>query len=106
MNHADQDAAPSGRRAGRLIQDELRLMLLRWDPIGVADDVAATDDYDCMIGPLFRLLNSAATTDEITTWLASELNEHFGLAAVPRSDQRFAVELQRWWAAGAVARER
>jgi hypothetical protein len=28
------------------------------------------------------------------------------LAAVPRSDQRFAVELQRWWAAGAVARER
>jgi hypothetical protein len=105
MSHADHDPAASNRRAGRLIQDELRLMLLRWDPIGVADDLAAADEYDCMIGPLFRLLNSAATTDEITTWLASELNEHFGLAAVPSSDQRFAIELQRWWTAGAEASE-
>ncbi|MDX6230260.1 MAG: hypothetical protein QOI76_3650 [Frankiales bacterium] len=81
------------------------MMLMRWDPIGVADNLDGADEYVCMIGPLLRLLQSGATTVEITGWLASELDEHFGLAAVPKSDQRFAVELLLWWAANAEARE-
>ena len=102
----DDDLAHSQRRArARVIQDELRLLLTRWDPIGVADDTEAADEYDCMIGPLYRLLQSGATTVEITGWLAAELDEHFGLAGVPTTDQDFAVDLQRWWAASAEAHE-
>jgi hypothetical protein len=105
MIRGDGHLARSQRRArARVIQDELRLLLTRWDPIGVADDTEAADEYDCMIGPLYRLLQSGATTVEITGWLAAELDEHFGLADVP-TDQDFAVDLQRWWAANGEAHE-
>ena len=36
---------------------ELRRLLCEWDPIGVMDDPEwPRDEYDCMIGPVLRLL--------------------------------------------------
>jgi len=36
------------------LQDELRYLLNRWDPIGIYDEVLnyPPDEYDCLIGPL------------------------------------------------------
>ncbi|MFD8949717.1 hypothetical protein ACFV0B_12760 [Streptomyces xanthophaeus] len=77
-------------------QKDLRRLLNEWDPIGVADDVQ--DEYDCMIGPLFRRLHGGADQAVIGEFLRHELEVHFGLPA-SRPPEAMAARLIDWWAA-------
>ena len=45
------------------LQDELRYLLNRWDPIGVYDETLnfPPDEYDCMIAPLLTRLSRGET---------------------------------------------
>jgi hypothetical protein len=43
----------------------IRARLLTWDPLGIDDVIDAEDEYDCMIGPLARLLVEGASTRAI-----------------------------------------
>lgn len=59
-----EEAASPETRAG--LQDELRYLLHRWDPIGVCDESSGfpSDEYDCLLGPLLvRLARHASRAD-------------------------------------------
>ena len=45
------------KKEGRRIQTEIRRVLMeRWDPIGISDQVACADEYDSYIGGALKLL--------------------------------------------------
>ncbi|MEK2479480.1 MULTISPECIES: hypothetical protein [Streptomyces] len=77
-------------------QKNLRRLLNEWDPIGVAD--AVQDEYDCMIGPLFRRLHGGADQAEIGEFLRHELEAHFGLPS-SQPPEAVATRLIAWWTA-------
>jgi hypothetical protein len=54
----------------RAIQEGIRLVLLHdWDPLGVADEPSAQDEYDSYVGGVYRLLASGASAQEIADHL-------------------------------------
>jgi hypothetical protein len=60
----------SRERRAREIQSQIAAILLRdWDPIGVADEAAARDEYDGYVGGVYRLLASGATVADIEAHL-------------------------------------
>ena len=50
-------------------QRQLRRILMGWDPIGVAGMPQAADEYDCLMGPLLRMLHEGARPSRIERWL-------------------------------------
>lgn len=79
------------------IRANLRYLLNAWDPIGVAD--AVDDEYDCLIGPLLRRLAAGGSQAEISEFLWTELEDHFGLDPGPRDVDKIANQLVTWWSA-------
>ena len=76
---------------------ELRDLAFRWDPIGFAESLPR-DEYDCVLGPTLRMLESGATVEEIDAYLKRELCEHFGLSPTnPQGPERLAVEAKEWF---------
>jgi hypothetical protein len=64
----------------RGIMVEIRRVLLDvWGPIGVRNAPNAQDEYDSYLGPLFRLLTTEATDDEIAEYLWRLVTEYMGL---------------------------
>jgi hypothetical protein len=64
----------------RAIRAEIRRVLLDvWDPIAVREEPNAQDEYDCYLGPLFHLLTTGATDDQIAEYLWRQGTEHMGL---------------------------
>ncbi|OEJ36440.1 hypothetical protein BGK72_37610 [Streptomyces agglomeratus] len=55
------------------IENDLRLLLNEWDPIGVADDVQ--DEYDCLLALLLQRLRGSANQREIGEFLRHELED-------------------------------
>jgi hypothetical protein len=78
-------------------QDEIRDLLWEWDFIGVKGArAAAADEYDCLMGPLYRRLVHGADSEAIGSYLRSELPSHFGLEPTP-SLGIFVDKLMAWW---------
>jgi hypothetical protein len=76
----------------------LRYLLNQWDPLGVAD--VAPDEYDCLTVPLARKLGAGDGWAQISEFLWTELEDHFGLS----SPELYGVDamadrLVAWWAA-------
>jgi hypothetical protein len=78
-------------------QRQLRRILMGWDPIGVAGMPQAADEYDCMMGPLLRMLYEGARPSRIEQWLTQELKAHFGLSPDRSREARLAADLVVWW---------
>lgn len=77
---------------------QLRDLICAWDPIGVMDDPAwPNDEYDCLVGPVMRILESGASPDEITKYLSHEIKSHFGLDPRYREFDPFAAQLRGWF---------
>ncbi len=67
-----------------------------WDPIGVMDNPDwPRDEYDCLIGPVLRMLEGSATADEIADYLC-ELKDHFGPSYNLSDTKEFAARLKQW----------
>jgi len=67
-------------RTTREIQTAIaRVLLTRWDPIGIVDVSEASDEYDAYVGPVHRLLVSGATEHEIARYLAGIETTAMGL---------------------------
>ena len=64
-----------------------------WDPIGVAGEPQARDEYDGYIGPVFTLLRSGASHSEISTHLATIASECMGLPAAKELAETAATVL-------------
>ncbi len=89
----------------RLRASDLRVLLCRWDPIGVMDDPEwPRDEYDCMIGPLLRLLESGNSEKDIVAYLRAQITEHFGLSPEHYDFASIARQIHSWflerWARG------
>lgn len=51
---------------GFQIQQSIRRVLMdHWDPIGVKGMPGAEDEYDSYIGPIYRMLTSGASTEDL-----------------------------------------
>jgi hypothetical protein len=83
------------------LQDELRYLLNRWDPIGVYDESLAfpPDEYDCLIGPLLTRLGRQDSRAELSEYLWREVEDHFGLDPDRCGTDAFADRLLAWYAA-------
>ena len=83
---------------------ELRALMCEWDPIGVMGDPDwPRDEYDCMVGPVMRLLESDASDADIAAYLRGEIADHFGLSPEHYDFQSVARRTRAWfqerWAA-------
>ncbi|MFF3286370.1 hypothetical protein [Streptomyces sp. NPDC003023] len=76
-------------------EDDLRLLLNEWDPLGVADDVQ--DEYDCVLAPLLQRLGSGAGRTEIGDFLRDVLEDHFGLDPPGSRPEAMAGRVLGWW---------
>ena len=93
------EAAGRDRFAG--LQDELRYLLSRWDPIGIYDEQIdfPPDEYDCLIGSLLARLTRHDSRASLSEYLWHEIEDHFGLDPVRCGTDRFADRLLAWYAA-------
>jgi hypothetical protein len=68
------------RRRGNEIYAAIRKVLFwHWDPIGVRDCVKEEDEYDAYVGPVYRLLGSGASDQELAAYLTRTERETMGL---------------------------
>ncbi len=73
------------KQESRRIRVEIRHVLVDvWDPIGVRGVPEAQDEYDCCLHPVFRLLTTGATDEQIAEWLREQAGEHMGLGKVQK----------------------
>jgi hypothetical protein len=89
--------SPRNRERTWESQRQVRLLLMEWDPIGVAGVPEAADEYDCMISPLMHRLFDGADTGSLATWISHERSSHFGLGPDDDQDQQLADQLTAWW---------
>jgi hypothetical protein len=83
------------------LQDELRYLLNRWDPIGVYDESLdfPPDEYDCLLGPLLTRIGRHDSRAELSEYLWREAEGHFGLDPDRCGTDGFADRLLAWYAA-------
>ena len=89
--------SPRNRERTRESKRQMRLLLMEWDPIGVAGVPEAADEYDCMISPLLHLLFEGADANSLARWISQERSCHFGLGPDEAGDMRLAESLATWW---------
>jgi hypothetical protein len=75
---------------------QLRNLACEWDPIGVIPAGAPRDEYDCLLAPILRLLETRASEKEISQFLAHEMENHFGLESVSDTKE-FAKKAKAWY---------
>src|SRR5690242_1931067 len=79
---------------------ELRSILDEWDSIGILQNAdAPRDEYDCLTGPLLRLLEDSATTPELVAFLRAEIAEQFGLNPEHHDFEAIARRVKTWFEA-------
>lgn len=77
---------------------EIREILWEWDPIGVSGlSDWSRDEYDCLAGPLLRMLERDASAEEVAHCLRQEIEEHFGLDPQHYDFPVFASRLRYWF---------
>jgi len=63
----------------REIEDKIRrVLMLKWDPIGVSDFAGPTDEYDRYIGGIYGLIQRGASRDDIVSHLRTLEVERMG----------------------------
>ena len=76
------------------MERRIRSVLLEWDPIGAG---VPDDEYDCLIWPVVRRLESGTDAPELAAWLREEMDAHFGIDS-PRGIDETAERLHAAWA--------
>jgi hypothetical protein len=82
------------------LQDGLRYLLNRWDPIAIYDEALnfPPDEYDCLIGPLITRLARHESRATLSEYLWNQIEDHFGLDPVRCGTDSFADCLLAWYA--------
>jgi hypothetical protein len=80
------------RQRGR----ELRALLNEWDPIGVGPNGPA-DEYDCLLWDIMRRLERQVSEADLSSFLADELEQHFGLRADLAGVEGFVSRARSWF---------
>jgi hypothetical protein len=75
------------KEQSRRIRTEIRRVLLQvWDPIGIADEPDAQNEYDSYSGDVFTLLVNEKSDPEIVDYLVSVVRDRMGLEGTTRAD--------------------
>jgi hypothetical protein len=88
--------------------EELRDLLVAWDPLNLSKIGAPRDEYDCLLGPLMRHLEQGSTDNVVSSFLAHEFTDHFGVPSYAEEPDvvRFAQLARAWfsehWSGSAV----
>ena|SRR5260221_7240724 len=80
-------------RARRYHQAIRTTLLREWDPIGVADEAAAQDEYDSYVPTIYKLLIRQSPRNAIVDYLWSVETENMGLAGNRQTTERVADRL-------------
>lgn len=75
---------------------ELRDAVNDWDPIGLIELGAPKDEYECLVGPLMRMLENENSPTEIGNYLKQHIPDHFGVS-LPEGIQGFTEEIFKWF---------
>jgi hypothetical protein len=81
------------RRQARALQ----VLLNDWDPLCVVTSGGPSDEYDCLVWPLMRLLQEGATPEALTEQLAAALHDDFGVDPQLCATAVFAVRAKNWF---------
>jgi hypothetical protein len=80
-------------------QRELRdLVMSELDPIGVADEPEAADEYDGYLGRIAERLRGRSSAEDIAALLGSFRTDDMGLKPDFEADRRVASHLITWYA--------
>jgi hypothetical protein len=82
----------------RLRWSELRDLVNAHDPIGLIATGAPKDEYECIVGPLMRLLEHSAPAHEIGSFLETEFRTHFGSPISEAGAMELTTRAQAWYA--------
>ena len=77
---------------------ELRGAVNDWDPIGLIELGSPEDEYECLVGPLMRMLEKDSCPEEIASYLTKHIPDHFGVSP-PDGAQEFAEGIVNWFLA-------
>jgi hypothetical protein len=89
----EKDARDSDPERIGLRAQGIRALLAEWDPIGVTKSDGSSDEYECLVWPLTRLLDREASSEQVASFLSSELADHFGVDAQTGEPGQFASRL-------------
>jgi hypothetical protein len=78
-------------------QELRRLLMERWDPIGVNAAPGAWDEYDGYRGDVMELLRSGASAEEISDYLGRIERENMGLGH-GHAPTTVGDDIVRWYA--------
>lgn len=78
-------------RRARDIQREIRQVLL--EDFKLLGFTAPEDEYDCLIGGIYRLLVRKAGEEDIVQWLDEMSTSHFGMACTSEARRLTAAKL-------------
>ena len=87
---------PDPQRIGLKAQG-IRALLAEWDPLGVTESDGSSDQYECLVWPLTRLLEREASAEQVASFLSSELAGHFGVDPQTGEPGQFASRLIAWF---------
>jgi len=91
----DDEGMTTDRARVRRLFRELQARVVEWDPLGVVAAGAPEDEYDCVTGPLLRMLAEGATEREIESYLNSDFNDNFGVRV--QHARQFAQATRAWY---------
>jgi hypothetical protein len=78
-------------RRAREIQRQIRQVLL--DDFQLLGFAAPEDEYDCLIGGIYRLLVRKADQEDIVQWLVEMSTTHFGMPTESEACRLTAAKL-------------
>ena len=78
-------------------QELRRLLMERWDPIGVKDAPEAASEYDGYRGAVIQLLRGGASPERIAAHLAEVQETRMGISATPQQLLPVGEQLVRWY---------
>lgn len=58
---------------------DLNQMVNEWDPLGLIEDGAPEDEYDCLVQKIYSLLQKESSPKAIEELILDELESHFGM---------------------------
>lgn len=74
--------------------DAVRSILTSWDPV----PGSPRDEYDCLVDHIISALHGGRSRpDEISSLIATEMHDHFGIATVKTEVEGVAASIAEYW---------
>ena len=75
----------------------LRKLLNSWDPIGLIELGSPGDEYQCLVGDVFRELRQGRDQKKIVSFLVRHFPEHFGVRVERKQIREWVRRILTWW---------